>query len=96
MAEEVPLIKDVGYADFDNANYEVSIDQNNHYQPVRTVEDDAVLGQAQGEIKSNDLYQSLGNNEPMLNCPITDQLPTESKIESQELADSGKKSNSRI
>jgi len=95
-AEEVPLIKDVGYSDFDNANYEVSIKQNNHYQPVRTtVEDGAVLGQTRSKMVSNDNFQSPVDNEPLLNCALTEQLPKESKIP-EEMADSGIKSNSRI
>lgn len=95
--EEVPLIKDVDYPSFDNANYEVSIDQNNHYQPVSTtVEDDLVLGQTKGSMSSNDNHQSLENNEPLLNCEITEQLPTASMSMVEEKADRGTTSNSRI
>lgn len=95
--EEVPLIKDVDYPSFDNANYEVSIDQNNHYQAVSTaVEDDVVLGQIRGSMSSNDNHQSLESNEPLLNCAITEQLPTESMTAVEDRADRGTTSNPRI
>jgi len=96
-AEEVPLVNDVRYSDFDNTNYEVSIEENNHYQPVRTtVDDDAVLGQTRSKIVNNDNFQSPNDKEPLLNCAITEQLPNESKVQAEEMADSGNESNSRI
>jgi len=96
QSEEVPLVKDVGFAGFDNLTYEAAIDQNNHYEAVSVnVEDRPVLAEKRNDVISNDTYQSLNANELGISHPLTEELKTESKMEQQN-PEAVKKGKSRI